>query len=162
MTVGFIDDHRDAYGVEPICTVVRIAPSTYHRHRVHRLDPTRRSARAQRDDALQPEIQRVWDEQFQVYGPRKVWQQLRREGFHVARCTVRRLMRAMGLAGAVRGRAWVTTTRPVDAGGHRPHRILSDTPVGGRQRRHIQEMRQCMEPSLGFPSRSVHSLSNFW
>ena len=114
MTVGFIDDHRDAYGVEPICPVVRIAPSTSHRHRVRRLDPTRRSARAQRDDALQPEIQRVWDEQFQVYGPRKVWKQLRREGFHVARCTVRRLMRARGLAGAGRGRAWVTTTRPVD------------------------------------------------
>ena len=80
--------------------------------------PTRRSARAQRDDALQPEIQRVWDEQFQVYGPRKVWRQLRREGERVARCTVQRLMRSMGLAGAVRGRAWVTTTRPAE--GPRP------------------------------------------
>ena len=95
--------------------MVQIAPSTYHRHRARQIDPTRRSARAQRDDALRPEIQRVWDEHFQVYGPRKVWKQLRREGFRVARCTVRRLMRAMGLAGAARGRAWVITTRPGEA-----------------------------------------------
>jgi putative transposase len=109
--VGFIDDHRDVYGVEPICAVVPIAPSTYFRHKAQQEDPTRRSARAQRDDALRVAIQRVWDEQHQVYGPRKVWRQLRREGHRVARCTVRRLMRAMGLAGAVRGRAWVTTTQ---------------------------------------------------
>jgi putative transposase len=91
--------------------VVQIAPSTYHRHRVRRIDPTRRSARAQRDDALRPEIQRVYDENHRVYGRRKVWKQLRREGFDVARCTVRRLMRTMGLAGAGRGRAWVVTTQ---------------------------------------------------
>ena len=108
--VRFIHDHRDQYGVEPICTVLPIAPSTYHRHRAAQVDPTRRSARAQRDDALRPEIQRVYDEHHQVYGPRKVWKQLRREGVCVARCTVGRLMRAMGLEGAVRGRAWITTT----------------------------------------------------
>jgi transposase InsO family protein len=113
--VRFIDDHRDAYGVEPICAVLPIAPSTYHRHHGRQLDPTRRSARAQRDAALCGEIQRVWDEHYQVYGPRKVWRQLRREGRQVARCTVRRLMRAMGLTGAVRGRAWITTTRPSEA-----------------------------------------------
>jgi transposase InsO family protein len=90
--------------------VVPIAPSTYFLEKARQADPTRRSARAQRDDALRPEIQRVWDEHFQVYGPRKVWKQLRREGHRVARCTVRRLMRVMGLAGAVRGRAWVITT----------------------------------------------------
>ena len=118
--VRFIHDHRDQYGVEPICTVLPIAPSTYHRHRAAQVDPTRRSARAQRDDALRPEIQRVYDEHHQGYGPRKVWKQLRREGFCVARCTVGRLMRAMGLEGAVRGRAWITTThagngsRPAD------------------------------------------------
>ena len=99
--VRFIHDHRDQYGVVPICTVLPIAPSTSHRHRAAQVDPTRRSARAQRDDALRPEIQRVYDEQHQVYGPRKVWKQLRREGFCVARCTVGRLMRAMGLEGAV-------------------------------------------------------------
>ncbi len=93
-----------------------IAPSTYHRHRAGQVDPTRRSARAQRDDALRPEIQRVYDAHHQVYGPRKVWKQLRREGVRVARCTVGRVMRAMGLAGAVRGRAWITTTHAGDGG----------------------------------------------
>ena len=118
--VQFIDDHRDVFGVEPICAVLPIAPSTYHRHRHQRTHPARRSARAQRDDQLRVEIQRVYDEHQQVYGPRKVWKQRRREGVRVARCTVARLMRAMGLAGAVRGRAWITTThageggRPVD------------------------------------------------
>ena len=109
--VQFIEDHRDQYGVEPICAVLPIAPSTYHRQRAALIDPTRRSARAQRDDGLRPEIQRVYDEHFQVYGPRKVWKQLRREGVRVARCTVGRVMRTMGLAGVVRGRAWVTTTQ---------------------------------------------------
>ena len=109
--VQFIDDHRDAYGVESICTVVPIAPSTYFWHKARHADPTRRSARVQRDDEWRREIQRVWDDNQQVYGPRKVWRQLRREGHRVARCTVGRLMRAMGLRGAVRGRAWVTTTQ---------------------------------------------------
>jgi putative transposase len=109
--VAFINDHRDQYGVEPICRVVPIAPSTYFRHQAGRRDPSRRSARVQRDDRLRIEIQRVWDEQCQVYGPRKVWRQLRREGHQVARCTITRLMRAMGLAGVVRGRAWTTTTQ---------------------------------------------------
>jgi len=109
--VRFIDDHRETYGVEPICAVLPIAPSTYFRYRAQRVDATRRSARARRDDELRVEIQRVWDANQQVYGPRKVWRQLRREGIHVARCRVERLMRAMGLAGVVRGRAWVTTTQ---------------------------------------------------
>jgi putative transposase len=75
--VRFIDDHRDAFGVEPICAVLPIAPSTYHRHRAGHVNPARRSARAQRDDTLRVEIQRVYDEHHQVYGPRKVWKQLR-------------------------------------------------------------------------------------
>lgn len=110
--VSYIDDHRDRFGVEPICAVLPIAPSTYFRHKEQQADPTRRSTRARRDDELRVEIQRVWDDNHQVYGPRKVWKQLRRDGIDVARCRVRRLMRDMGLAGAVRGRAWVTTTRP--------------------------------------------------
>jgi len=105
--VRFITDHREQYGVEPICAVLPIASSTYHRHRAGQVDPARRSTRAQRDDGLRVEIQRVYDEHHQVYGPRKVWKQLRREGFRVARCTVGRVMRAMGLAGVVRGRAWI-------------------------------------------------------
>jgi len=109
--VGFIDDHRRVYGVEPICRVLPIAPSTYFRHKAHQADPTQRSTRAQRDDELRAIIRRIWTEHFQVYGPRKVWRQMRREHLRVARCRVRRLMREMGLAGAVRGRAWVTTTQ---------------------------------------------------
>ena len=117
--VQFIDDHRDAYGVESICTVVPIAPSTYFWHKARHADPTRRSARVQRDDEWRREIQRVGDDTQQVDGPRTVWRQLRRVGHRVARCTVDRLMRAMGLRGAVRGRAWVTTTQ-ADSGADRP------------------------------------------
>ena len=109
--VRFIDDHRALSGVEPICAVLPIAPSTYFRHRAHQADPARRSTRARRDDELRVEIRRVWTEHFEVYGPRKVWRQLRRDGIEVGRGRVRRLMREMGLAGAVRGRAWVTTTQ---------------------------------------------------
>jgi putative transposase len=109
--VRFIDDHRATYGVEPICSVLPIAPSTYFRQHAHQLDATQRSVRARRDGDLRVEIRRVWDAHLQVYGPRKVWRQLQREGVDVARCTVVRLMREMGLAGAVRGRAWVTTTQ---------------------------------------------------
>ena len=90
------------FGVEPICAVRPIAPSTYHRHRHQRTHPTRRSARAQRDDQLRVEIQRVYDAHQQVYGPRKVWKQLRRDGVRVARCTqphgICRLGMAMGAA----------------------------------------------------------------
>ncbi len=101
---SFIDEHRDAYGVEPICRLLPIAPSTYRAHAARQADPDRASARAKRDAALRPEIARVWDENFEVYGVRKVWRQLRREGIEVARCTVARLMRQMGLEGAVRGK----------------------------------------------------------
>jgi putative transposase len=107
--IGFIDDHRAAYGVEPICRVLPIAPSTYHAHAVQRADPSRRSARAQRDAALQADIQRVWEANFRVYGVRKVWRQLRREAIVAPRCQVARLMKRMGLAGAVRGRTVRTT-----------------------------------------------------
>jgi len=109
--VRFIDDHRATYGVEPICAVLPIAPPTYFRRHAQQVDASKRSARARRDDELRVDIQRVYDGHFQVYGPRKVWRQLRREGLDVARCRVERLMRAMGLGGAVRGRAWVTTTQ---------------------------------------------------
>ncbi len=99
--VSFIDAHRAMYGSEPICRVLPIAPSTYHAHVARRMEPTRRSARARRDDVLRPEVRRVFEENFRVYGIRKIWRQLRCEGFDVARCTVARLMRAMG--GAAEG-----------------------------------------------------------
>ena len=106
---AFIDEHRDAHGVEPICKVLPIAPSTYRAHAALCADPSRRSARAQRDAAMRCEIRRVWEENFQVYGVRKVWRQLLREGFTIARCTVARLMGEMGLAGVVRGKPVRTT-----------------------------------------------------
>jgi putative transposase len=109
--VAFIDDHRETFGVEPICAVLPIAPSTYFRHKVEQRDPTRRSPRAQRDAVLRAIIRRIYKEHHFVYGPRKVWKQMGREGLREARCRVRRLMREMGLAGAVRGRAWTTTTQ---------------------------------------------------
>jgi putative transposase len=109
--VDFIDEHRSEYGVEPICAVLPIAPSTYYAHRARRLDPERRSARAKRDEVLRVEIRRVFEESFGgVYGIKKVWRQLLREGIVVARCTVGRLMQQMGLRGAVRGRAFKVTT----------------------------------------------------
>jgi hypothetical protein len=107
--IAFIDDHREAYGVEPICKVLPIAPSTYHAQIAQRIDVSKRSARAQRDSELKIEVQRVFAENFGVYGVRKVWRQLRREGFTVARCTVERLMASLGLQGAIRGKPVRTT-----------------------------------------------------
>jgi putative transposase len=110
--VAFIDAHRDGHGVEPICAQLPIAPATYYEHKARAADPARRPARAQRDAMLRPAIERVWRENFQVYGARKVWRQLAREGVPVARCTVERLMRQAGLHGAIRGRAYKRTTVP--------------------------------------------------
>jgi len=109
--VRFIDEYRDTYGVEPICEVLPIAPSTYYDHARKRRSPELRSKRAQRDAFLKAEIQRVWDASDGLYGVRKVWRQLLREGQDVARCTVARLMRELGLRGVVRGRK-VRTTVP--------------------------------------------------
>lgn len=107
--IGFIDDQRKAYGVEPICRVLPIAPSTYHEHAAQRRDPSRMSARAKRDETLKIEVERVFELNFSVYGVRKVWWQLQREGIRVARCTVERLMREMGLKGVIRGKPVRTT-----------------------------------------------------
>ena len=107
--IAFIDEHRDAYGVEPICRVLPIAPSSYHERVAQRRDPGRRSARSQRDDEIKPEIMRVFAENFGVYGVRKVWRQMQREGFGVARCSVERLMRDLGLQGVIRGKPVRTT-----------------------------------------------------
>ena len=109
--IAFIDEHRAAYGVEPICKVLPIAPSTYHARAARRADPGRLPARAKSDAALMVEIRRVFEANFCVYGVHKVWRQLAREGIVAARCTVARLMRAMGLQGEVRGKK-VRTTIP--------------------------------------------------
>ena len=107
--IAFIDDHRGAYGVEPICKGLPIAPSTYHDHAAKRANPEKLSVRAKRDTALKPAITRVFAENFGVYGVRKVWRQLRREGFTLARCSVERLMAELGLQGVIRGKPVRTT-----------------------------------------------------
>jgi putative transposase len=119
MMVAFIDAHRGVYGVEPICRVLPIAPSTYYEQKARQADRTRLPERLVRDADLREEIERVWKENRSVYGARKIWLQLKREGFSVARCTVERLMRQMGLQGAVRGLRYKTTTI-VDEAAQRP------------------------------------------
>jgi transposase InsO family protein len=120
MMVGYIDAHKERFGVEPICAVLPIAPSMYYEHKARQRDPDRLPARAQRDAQLKPEVQRVWSENFRVYGARKVWLQLNRESVRVARCTVARLMGQLGLRGVRRGKRWHTTVpdealaRPAD------------------------------------------------
>jgi putative transposase len=116
---AFIDEHREDYGVEPICRVLPIAPSTYYEHAARKADPERRPARERRDADLCREIRRVFAANFGVYGVRKVWRQMQREGIAVARCTVARLMRQMGLKGVVRGKSIRTTVS--DAAAPCPH-----------------------------------------
>ena len=107
--ISFVDDHRSVYGVELICRILQIAPSTYYARLAVRADPAKASPRCQRDLDLKPKIQKVWDDNWKVYGVRKAWRQLRREGVDVARCTVARLMAGMGLRGIVRGKIIKTT-----------------------------------------------------
>src|ERR671932_515872 len=145
--IAFIDDHREVYGVEPICRVLPIAPSTYRAHVARRADPAKASARLRRDLALSAQIRQVHETNFGVYGVRKVWRQLGREGIAVARCTVERLMRRMGLRGVVRGKETRTTVAdkatpcPADKVNRRfraPHRRLEgveDGTCGFRPRR---------------------------
>lgn len=113
--VAYIDDHRERFGVEPICKVLPIAPSTYYERKAQEREPDRRSARARRDEVLKPEIKRVFIENFSVYGARKLWKQLNRESIPVSRCTTARLAKALGIRGAVRGKVWKTTIPDADA-----------------------------------------------
>ena len=111
--VDFIDRYRQVFGVESICRQLPIAPSTYYEVLACRENPEKRSTRAKRDEKLCQEIRRVWEANYAVYGYRKIWRQLLREGFSVARCTVARLMKKMGIAGARRGRKVKTTVSVV-------------------------------------------------
>ena len=118
--ISFIDEHRSKYGVEPICKQLPIAPSTYYEYKAREDDPDRLPDRSRRDSALEIDIQRVWEENFEVYGARKVWRQLNRECIEVARCTVERLMKRLGIQGVMRGaKCWTTVNddalaRPAD------------------------------------------------
>ncbi len=129
--IAFIDERKDDFGVEPICKVLPIAPSTYFEHAARKADPALRSERAKTDEVLMPAIRRVWDENFKVYGVRKVWRQMRRDQFDVARCTVQRLMKRQGLRGVIRGKAVRTTVSdpkapcPLDHGKRRPWALLT-------------------------------------
>lgn len=131
MMVEFIDRNRAALGVESICRVLQFAPAAYYERKKQAAEPELRSPRRKTDEALRTAIRRVWDDNFQAYGARKVWRELVREGFVVARCTVERLMRSMGLQGVVRGKAKRTTIssdrdiRPLDLV-HR--RFVADRP----------------------------------
>lgn len=108
--IQFIEVHRTDLGVEPICRALPIAPATFYDHLAKRSDPSRLSARAQRDTELKPEIERVFEENLRVYGVRKVWHQMRREGFAIARCTASRLMKDIEIEGVIRGKKPRTTT----------------------------------------------------
>jgi len=120
MMVTFIDHHRATLGVESICRTLQFAPSAYYERKRQSASPESRSTRRKTDEALRTAIRRVWEDNFRVYGVRKVLRQLRREGFVLARCTIERLMREMGLSGVIRGRTKRTTipadreSRPLD------------------------------------------------
>ena len=109
--IAFVDQHRQRLGVEPICKALQVAPSAYWRHAARQRKPALCSHRAKRDASLVPQVRRVWEANMQVYGAKKVWRQLNREGVAVARCTVERLMRQTRLQGVRRGKA-VRTTVP--------------------------------------------------
>jgi transposase InsO family protein len=129
--VSFVDEHREKHGVEPICKELPIAPSTYYEQKARVADPSRLPERVVRNAALREQIERVWKENFGVYGARKVWRQLIREGVDVARCTVERLMREMGLRGAIRGRKYKATTI-VDEAADRPADLVQRDFSAGR------------------------------
>ena len=109
MVMSFIDSHREELGIEPICHELAVAPSSYHEHAARLADPQLRSARARRDDEIREQIKRVHDDSSGLYGTRKVWHQMRREGVKVAKCTVERLMHILGVAGVRRGKTTITT-----------------------------------------------------
>jgi transposase InsO family protein len=129
--VRFIDAHRMTVGVESICAVLPIAPSLYYERKARERVPHRRPARVRRDEQLGEHIRRVWHDNRAVYGVRKVWNPLKREGLAVARCTVARLMRRLGLVGAGRGRAFKVTTLP-DAATTRPPDLVARQFTAGR------------------------------
>ena len=135
--MSFIDSHREELGIEPICRELAIAPSSYHEHASRLADPAKRSARARRDDEIKQQIKRVHDDSSGLYGTRKVWHQMRREGATVAKCTIERLMRAMGLAGVRRGKTCVTT--------------VSNPKPRDSRRRHHDEGTRCARSQLLLP-----------
>lgn len=170
--IAFIEDQRVVYGVESICRVLPIAPSTYYHHLACQADPTKASTRHQRDMELRPEVKRVWDENYQVYGVRKAWHQLKREGYTLARCTVERLMKQIGIRGAVRGKVVKTTVPDTSAPCPRDKvnrvfrapapNLLWDEPLSRHwsERQWRMILHTCLRgrASSMWPSSSTHSL----
>ena len=107
--IAFVDQHKDRFGVEPLCAQLPLCCSSYYEYKARQANPQLQPARWLRDEQLKPEIQRVFEENFCVYGAHKLWKQLNREGYAVARCTVARLMKDLGIRGVVRGKRWKTT-----------------------------------------------------
>ena len=148
--ISFVDAYRDDYGVEPICKVLAIAPSTYHARVACRTKPDTAPARVKRDTMLSVEIKRVYEANFQVYGVRKVWRQMLREGYNVARCTVARLMKKMALQGVIRGRRVRTTVSdkaapcPLD---HVNRRFKAPRPSRNASERWSARTASCAKPT---------------
>jgi putative transposase len=119
--LAFIEQHEDRFGVEPLCTQLPFSSSSYYAYKARQANPQLQPARWLRDEQLKPEIQRVFKENFCVYGAHKLWKQLKREGEAVARCTVTRLMKDLGIRGVVRGKRWKTTIADESAERPRDH-----------------------------------------
>jgi transposase InsO family protein len=136
---SFIDENPAEYGVEPICAELPIAPSTYYAHKACEVDPDKRSDRARRDAELMVEIRRLWEENYRVYGARKVLKRLKREGFQVARCIVARLMREMGIRGVVRGRK-IKRTLPAELDARPADRVNRDFTVSEPNRLWVADL----------------------
>ena len=156
--IRFIDDHRSDHGVEPICKALPIAPSTFYDHLAKRADPSRLSDRARRDTDLRPEIERVFDDNLSVYGVRKVWHQMRRERFDVARCTVARLMKDIGIEGVIRGKKprptfpiWIAVGHSKSTRSGSPSQILTLARSGCR----ITGSRRCQVGDFGSQKRDL-------
>ena len=138
--ITFVDLNREEYGVEPICAVLPIAPSTYYERKRQEREPDRRSERTVRDEMLVGLIRKVWESNYRVYGARKVWCQLRRDGVEVARCTVERLMRQHGLKGGVRGQKTPRTTLSEENQNHPTDLVDRDFTVEGPNRLWVADL----------------------
>jgi transposase InsO family protein len=119
--IAFVDQHRGRFGVEPLCAQLPLCSSSYYAYKAREANPQLQPARWLRDEQLKPEIQRIFEENFSVYGAHKLWKQLNREGYVVARCTVARLMKDLGIRGVVRGKRWKTTIADESAERPRDH-----------------------------------------
>jgi hypothetical protein len=160
--IQFIEDHRADLGVEPIRRVLPIAPATFYDHLAKRVDPSRLSDRAVRDADLKPEIERVFEANLSVCGVREIWRQMRREGFDIARCTVARLMKGIGIEGVIRGEKPRTTLPdkalpcPLDRAYFRRKNAFGEPPIPCACAKRPLPLRRCKHPLPGDRSATSH------